>query len=110
MLWAGVAISQEKRPFTADRHKSRGMECIGCHGEAQPKTPAPAKACPACHTSMEAVAERTKDFEKNPHKNHLTEASDPECTQCHHGHKADTPLCHQCHEGMKFEKKQAETK
>jgi fumarate reductase flavoprotein subunit len=110
LLWTGTVIAQEKEAFSADRHKERGLACDACHGEAQPATPAPAKACLTCHESLEAVAERTKDFERNPHNNHLTEASDVECTQCHHGHKTDTPVCHQCHEGMKFEKKQTETK
>jgi len=109
-FWTGIAVAQEAGAVTADRHKKRGMECTGCHGEAQPKAAAPKKACLACHTSLEAVAERTKDYERNPHKNHLTEASDVECTDCHHGHQADTPLCHQCHEGMKFEKKEPEAK
>lgn len=107
MLWIGAAIAQDKNSFTADRHKKHNMTCDACHKESQPKAAA-AQACLTCHKSLEAVAEKTKDFEKNPHKNHLTETSDLECTQCHHGHKADTPLCHQCHEGMKFEKKPAE--
>ncbi len=104
MFWMGAAIAQEGSASTADRHKKRDITCNACHGEEQPKTPALAEACLTCHNSLEAVAEKTKDFDKNPHKNHLTESSDLECTQCHHGHKADTPICHQCHEGMKFEK------
>jgi fumarate reductase flavoprotein subunit len=105
LLWTGAVIGQEKEAFTADRHKTRGLACDACHGEAQPSTPATAKACLTCHQSFEAVAKRTEDFEKNPHDNHITAAMDLECTQCHQGHKADAPLCHQCHEGMKFEKK-----
>jgi len=110
LLWAGAAVAEETAAFTANRHQARGLACNACHGEAQPKAPAPATACLACHQSIEAVAERTKDFEKNPHQNHITEASDLECTQCHQGHKADTPLCHQCHLGAKFEKKPAAAK
>jgi fumarate reductase flavoprotein subunit len=110
LLLTGVAITKEKDDaFTADRHKNRQITCNACHGEAQPKTAASEKSCLACHKSIEAVAERTKDFERNPHKNHITEGSDVECTQCHQGHKADTPVCHQCHQGMKFEKKQTAT-
>jgi fumarate reductase flavoprotein subunit len=110
LLWIGTVIAQEKEAVTADRHKARGLACDACHSEAQPKAPATAKACLTCHQSLTAVAERTKDFDKNPHNNHLTESSEIECTQCHHGHTADTPVCHQCHEGMKFEKKQAAMK
>lgn len=110
MLWTGLAIAQEKSAFTADRHQKRSIACISCHGEAQPKAPASAKACLACHKSLAAVAERTGNFEKNPHNNHMTQSSEIECTQCHQGHKADTPICHQCHEGMKFEKIPAATK
>jgi hypothetical protein len=106
----GVGIAQDKGPFTADRHKERGVKCEACHKEAQPKTAASPKSCLTCHKSLEAVAERTKDFEKNPHDNHITQTTDVECTQCHHGHKEDEPLCNQCHSGMTFEKGQPEKK
>jgi fumarate reductase flavoprotein subunit len=110
MLWTGTAITQEKKSFTADRHKERGLTCDACHKEATPKAAASAAACLTCHKTMEAVAERTKDFERNPHKNHLVESNDVECTECHHGHKANMSLCDQCHTGFKFEKKQAAAK
>ena len=110
MIWTGLAAVEEKSDFTADRHKTRGLACEACHAEAQPKTPASGQACIKCHKSLEAVAERTKDFERNPHQNHITEGSDVECTQCHYGHKADVPLCNQCHSGFVFEKKKPETK
>ena len=104
MFWIGLATAEE-RPFMADRHKAAKITCAGCHeGEEQPKTAATQKGCITCHKSLEAVAERTKDFDKNPHQNHMTESSDVECTQCHQGHKADEVLCHQCHSGMVFEK------
>ena len=104
MFWIGLAAAEE-RPFMADRHKTAKVACAGCHdGEEQPKTAATQKGCITCHKSLEAVAERTKDFEKNPHKNHITDSSDVECTQCHQGHKADIVLCNQCHSGMTFEK------
>jgi len=110
VFWTGLALAQEKSDFTADRHKTRNVTCEACHGEAQPKAPASGQACLKCHKSLEAVAERTKDFERDPHKNHITESSDVECTQCHGGHKADAPLCNQCHTGFVFEKKKPETK
>ncbi len=109
VIWTGLAADEEKKAVTADRHKERGLACDACHAEAQPTTPASGQACLKCHKSLEAVAERTKDFERNPHQNHITDSSDVECTQCHFGHKDDVPLCHQCHSGMEF-KKQPETK
>jgi hypothetical protein len=105
-----LAIAKDKDAFTADRHKDLKVECAACHGDAEKKSAPSEKVCLTCHQSLEAVAEKTKDFVKNPHKNHLTEAADVECTQCHNGHKADTPVCNTCHQGIKFEKKQAEAK
>ena len=110
IIFCSGLILAEERPFTADRHKKANITCSGCHGEEQPKTAATQKGCITCHKSLEAVAERTKDFEKNPHKNHLTDGSDIECTQCHQSHKADVVICTQCHSGMVFEKKAADTK
>jgi cytochrome c len=104
VLWTTAAAAQNEDAFTADRHKQYTVACKGCHEEEQPKTPATEKACLACHKSMEAVAEKTKDRKPNPHSNHVTEAADVECTQCHHAHKADVPMCHQCHAGLQFEK------
>jgi hypothetical protein len=108
MLCAASAIAQDKNGFTADRHGSRELSCDACHGEGQFDSTAPAKSCLNCHKSLAAVAEKTKDFAYNPHQNHLTDSSEVECIQCHHGHQADTPACYQCHEGMEFKKKPAE--
>jgi hypothetical protein len=102
LLLTGAATTQEKKSFTADRHKERGLACNACHKEDPPKTAASGEACLPCHTSMEAVAERTNDFAKNPHKNHLIDSTDVECTDCHQGHKADKVACEQCHSGFKF--------
>jgi len=105
-----LIIANDKETFNADRHKALNIGCAACHGEDKPKAAASEKACLACHQSLEAVAEKTKDYVKNPHKNHLTEAADVECTRCHNGHRADTPVCNTCHQGIKFEKKQAEAR
>jgi hypothetical protein len=110
VLGTGTAITQEKKLFTADSHKERGLTCAACHKEEQPKTAASGEACLTCHNSIEAVAEKTKDFDRNPHKNHITDSSDVECTACHQGHKDNISLCHQCHAGLKFEKTQSEAK
>lgn len=104
-----ASIGEEKKEgFTADRHKGRGMSCVGCHKEAEPKTAADAKICLTCHKSIDAVAKRTEAWERNPHDNHITNASDVACTQCHQGHKADIILCHTCHAGMTFERPAAQ--
>jgi hypothetical protein len=110
MLCAGVALVEEKGKFLAERHKDRGVACTVCHGDENPPKPAGGEKCLACHKSLEAVAERTKDLDKNPHGNHITDSMDVTCTQCHNGHKADQVLCDRCHSGMKFEKKQADAK
>lgn len=111
VLWTGSAWSgEETKPFVGERHKQRGLTCVACHREPEPKTAAPAEACLPCHQSMEAVAGKTANRKPNPHQNHVTEAMDLECTLCHHSHKADAPMCHQCHLGMEFEKKTEEAK
>jgi fumarate reductase flavoprotein subunit len=110
MLSASVAMVQEKDKFLADRHKDRGVACAVCHGDENPPKPAAAGKCMTCHKSLEAVAERTKDYDKNPHKNHLTESMEVSCVQCHNGHKADEPACLRCHSGMTFARRPAESK
>lgn len=103
IICAGAAVAEKKDSFSADRHQKRGVSCAACHqGEEQPKTAASQKGCLACHTSLEAVAEKSKDYTVNPHSNHLIDSSDVECTECHQGHKADTPVCNRCHTGFEF--------
>lgn len=104
VLLAGFAIAQETKPFTADRHKARGLKCEACHKEAQPKTPATAAACLTCHKSLANIEKRTENFNVNPHKNHITESSEVECTQCHQAHKEDILLCNNCHQGLHVER------
>jgi hypothetical protein len=106
LLNIAAAQDQDKSTFQAEKHKQQKVTCAGCHlGEEQPKTAATDKGCLACHKSMEAVAERSVAYVPNPHKNHITESTDVECTVCHHGHKADNPACLACHMGLTFEKK-----
>ncbi|MBP1624208.1 MAG: hypothetical protein H6Q07_2228 [Acidobacteria bacterium] len=110
IIWAAMAISEEKKGVTADRHKERGLKCEACHKDPAPTQAATGDACLPCHKSLEAVAERMKDYQMNPHKNHITDSSDVACTDCHQGHKPDTLLCGQCHTGMVFEKMKPEEK
>lgn len=111
LLAIGAAASQEtreKKPPTADRHKDRGITCGACHdGEAAPKAAAAPKSCLTCknHDSLSTIAVRTnndKGYKFNPHRNHITETNDLECTMCHQAHKEDTVICYTCHQGMKF--------
>jgi fumarate reductase flavoprotein subunit len=92
--------NQQKKPFTADRHVARGMDCAGCHGEGV-KKPVKGDKCLTCHESYDAVAKRTKDMDPNPHDNHQTLAG-IDCTECHKGHKQDEVFCMQCHSDKKF--------
>jgi hypothetical protein len=105
MFWTGMSIAQEKKLSTSDRHLKRNIACTGCHGESHLESPTTQTACLTCHKSLEAVAERTKDFNYNPHRNHLTNAGEVACLRCHQGHKEDILACSQCHEGIKFERK-----
>jgi fumarate reductase flavoprotein subunit len=98
-----AAFSQPTRPFTADRHRARGLECASCHGGGE-KKPVGGAQCLTCHESIEEVAKKTADIEPNPHDNHET-VGGLDCTDCHKGHKQDVVLCRQCHTAMKFERK-----
>ncbi|MGA2673583.1 MAG: cytochrome c3 family protein [Terracidiphilus sp.] len=98
-----AAFSQQTKPFTADRHGSRGLECASCHGGGE-KKPVSGAQCLTCHESIEEVAKKTADIEPNPHDNHET-VGGLDCTECHKGHKQDVVLCRQCHTAMKFERK-----
>lgn len=97
-----MAVGEQVKPFTADRHKALGLTCADCHGEGQ-KAPVTGDKCLSCHQSYEEVAKRTQDIHPNPHSNHLTE-NDLDCTGCHHGHKADQIYCSTCHSGISFKR------
>ena len=112
LLVVGAAISQETQDVqvkhTADRHKDRGITCGACHGgEAAPKEAASPKTCLTCknHGSWDIADKRIKDnkeYKFNPHRNHISEANDLECTMCHQAHGNDTIFCYNCHQGIKF--------
>ena len=81
----------------ADFHMQQGLKCEGCH---QTQTPQPdsrvnTKNCFACHKSFEAVAERIKRTDPNPHNSHLGEVP---CSDCHQGHKEYKNMCNDCHQ------------
>jgi hypothetical protein len=90
---ANYVHAEGDKPSTADRHKTHGIECEGCHKDKD-KTLFDYKQCLSCHESYEKVAERTKKLERNPHKSHYHNLP---CTTCHHGHKPDENFCAPCH-------------
>ena len=102
VLMTSFAVGQGEKKFTADRHKTAGLECLSCHAEGAKKA-VESDQCLTCHESFQAVAKRTKDLNPNPHDNHITQNA--ECTQCHHGHKADDNVCMSCHSSMEFKRK-----
>ncbi len=92
---AGTACAAESGKFLADRHAAGGVKCESCH-KAGPKEAPKKEDCLACHGgSYKALAEKTDKGDINYHATHVGE---PECTQCHQGHKPPRLLCDQCHE------------
>ena len=65
-------------------------------GYKMPKVGAKVKneRCLVCHQSYEALAERTKALNPNPHKTHL---GNVRCTDCHAGHQQGKLMCNDCH-------------
>ena len=82
--------------FLANRHAQMGVKCEQCHKAKMPKAGAKVKneRCLACHQSYEALAERTKALNPNPHKTHL---GNVRCTDCHAGHQQGKLMCNDCH-------------
>lgn len=77
------------------KHQQRSIPCVQCHGVASPSTPAKSKACMKCHT-YEAVAEKSKHLNPNPHDSH---AGQLRCTLCHKEHAQSVVYCKECHIG-----------
>jgi fumarate reductase flavoprotein subunit len=93
---AGPVLSQkvpETGTFLADRHKTAGIECGGCHKENPPAQAVPAAVCLGCHTDITKAGE-TGGGQPNPHRAHM---SYPECGSCHHSHKLSEDQCGNCH-------------
>lgn len=83
VLASAFANAADNAPL-ADRHaKSPSVaptmkECLACHGG-----------------SYEALAKKTDESDINPHATHMGE---PECSECHSGHKQPRLVCDNCHE------------
>jgi fumarate reductase flavoprotein subunit len=103
LLWAwGVSVFSPSVPtwaaqalFLGDKHKNRGVDCLGCHKEDPPKLKVPIAVCLGCHGDYPKVAAKTGKLDPNPHDSHLGEI---ECKQCHHAHKASVNVCNACHD------------
>lgn len=80
----------------ADRHAKMNVTCVQCHGVKTPATGAKVgtEACLKCHGSYEALAQKTKGLEPNPHKTHL---GNVRCSDCHSGHQESKLMCNDCH-------------
>lgn len=83
--------------FGADRHMARGVSCASCHGEGVMTDPSKVSfpdetTCLTCH-NREAVAEKTKAVEPNPH----LAPHNGECTLCHVQHDEPQDYCAECH-------------
>jgi len=94
--------AEGKGRFIADVHGEAGVACVDCHGVAVPKEPATGEQCLKCHESYKEVAKRTVGLTPNPHENHIVTATEPDCTECHQGHKARKTLCVECHSDIRF--------
>jgi hypothetical protein len=85
-----VKKTDEKEVMLADKHKSSGIECSGCHKETPPATEAPKAVCLTCHANYKDNSASYID----PHNAH-TEFE--RCSDCHHAHKKSENQCLQCH-------------
>lgn len=93
---AAPAASGDGKPFLADRHIERGLDCKSCHGDKAPTADVDMSACLKCHGgSYQALAKQTESDDINPHATHLGEA---QCVTCHQGHKPPRLSCDNCHE------------
>ncbi|OPY07053.1 MAG: Fumarate reductase flavoprotein subunit precursor [Syntrophaceae bacterium PtaB.Bin095] len=88
MVWA------QAKPFLADRHGAKGLNCQGCHKESPPGKAAPSAVCLGCHGDAEKLAMKTAGVRPNPHDTHLGEMA---CEECHRAHKPSIDACAKCH-------------
>ena len=78
-------------------HRLLGVGCSDCHPSQHPLRPLTTAACLTCHTSYQAVAQRTSNLDPDPHNSpHYGMTQD--CDLCHHQHSPSENFCAQCHE------------
>lgn len=84
----------------------KDVDCVACHGEANPTAPTKTD-CTSCHGTAEAVAAMTeKKYKKyyNPH-NSLHYATYADCVLCHREHSESRLDCNnsRCHSEFKYQ-------
>ena len=84
----------QQKPFLADRHLAKGLDCAACHKESPPGKAVPSAICLSCHGDAEKLAIKTGALRPNPHDTHLGELA---CEECHHAHKPSVDACAKCH-------------
>lgn len=95
-VFAFPAAAEAAPGLLADAHAAKGLQCASCHKETPPASSPAGAQCMTCHGGYDKLARLTdKPDGVNPHESHLGE---PECGQCHHGHKPSELACSQCHE------------
>ena len=79
-----------------DKHTAQGVSCQQCHQQKNPTKPKPVATatCFTCHGSHEALAQKTKDKDPNPHYTHM---GDMNCNECHRIHTPSVNMCSSCH-------------
>ncbi len=100
MVFAGAAVGlaaagwAQTKPFLADRHGIKGVNCQSCHKESPPKNAVTSVVCLGCHGDAERLALKTAGVRPNPHDTHLGEMA---CEECHRAHKPSVDACAKCH-------------
>jgi fumarate reductase flavoprotein subunit len=96
LLFTGIfaafgAQNQKPKPH----HLNAGLACGDCHETDTPISGAKEAKCLECHESREAVVERTKNLDPNPHFGHEEGLS---CGNCHKEHTESMLFCDTCHQ------------
>lgn len=93
---ATPSMARNADALLADQHANAGVKCEACHGAKKPAEGAavPLAARTKCHGSYEALAEKTRKLDPNPHRTHQ---GDVRCSDCHRGHQKSVLMCNDCH-------------
>jgi hypothetical protein len=93
-VYFSVEALAQAKPFLADRHGAKGLNCAACHKESPPKNVVASAVCLGCHGDAEKLAIKTGSVRPNPHDTHLGEMA---CEECHRAHKPSVDACAKCH-------------
>ncbi len=81
-------------PMGADRHVSRGVSCVQCHGQDMNNPQMPTKkTCTACHKKDDLIAKTKAIKPTNPH----AAPHNGDCFLCHTQHEKPRDYCAACH-------------